>query len=343
MKDIARRAGVSESAVSFALNDRPGVSETTRSRVRRVADQLGWRASTAARALSGEGAATVGLVLARPASSLGIESFFLQLVSGIQEVLSERHLGLLFRVVAGAEEECAVYRRWWAEQRVDGVIVVDPRIGDPRPALLDSLGLPAVVVGGREVDREPQEPVPYPVISTVRVDDAAAMGAIVEHLAGLGHRRVVHVAGLAGLAHTTRRVASLRAGAASLGMSAVRSVTTDYSEGQGAEATRLALAGPEPPTAIIYDNDVMAVAGAGVALGMGLSVPRDLSVVAWEDSALCRATHPRLTALDRDATAFGRRAAEELVGLLGGRPARDVAQPTPELVVRDSTAPPLRG
>lgn len=217
MKDIARRAGVSESAVSFALNDRPGVSETTRRRVRRVADQLGWRASTAARALSGEGAATVGLVLARPASSLGIESFFLQLVSGIQEVLSERHLGLLFRVVADAEEECAVYRRWWAEQRVDGVIVVDPRIGDPRPALLDALGLPAVVVGGRDVDREPHEPVPYPVISTVRVDDAAAMGAIVDHLAGLGHHRVVHVAGLAGLAHTTRRIGSLRAGAARRG------------------------------------------------------------------------------------------------------------------------------
>jgi DNA-binding LacI/PurR family transcriptional regulator len=342
MKDIARRAGVSESAVSFALNDRPGVSETTRRRVRRVADQLGWQASTAARALSGEGAATVGLVLARPASSLGIESFFLQLVSGIQEVLSDRHLGLLFRVVADTADECAVYRRWWAEQRVDGVIVVDPRIGDPRPGLLDSLGLPAVVVGGRDADCAPQEPVPYAGISTVRADDAAAMSAIIRHLAALGHRRVVHIAGLAGLAHTTRRIASLRAEAAGLGLSDVRSVTTDYSEDQGAEATRRALARPEPPTAIIYDNDVMAVAGAAVASGLGLSVPRDLSIVAWEDSTLCRAAHPRLTALVRDTAAFGRRAAGELVGLLGGRPARDVAEPTPELLVRDSTAPPRR-
>ncbi|MGQ4422726.1 LacI family DNA-binding transcriptional regulator, partial [Streptomyces violaceoruber] len=74
MKDIARRAGVSESAVSFALNDRPGVSEITRDRVRRVAEQLGWRPSTAARALSGEGAATVGFVLARPAHTLGVDS-----------------------------------------------------------------------------------------------------------------------------------------------------------------------------------------------------------------------------------------------------------------------------
>lgn len=80
--------------------------------MRQVADQLGRQASTAARALSGEGAATVGLVPARPAGSLGIESFFLQLVSGIQEVLSGRHLGLLFRVVADTADECAVYRRW---------------------------------------------------------------------------------------------------------------------------------------------------------------------------------------------------------------------------------------
>uniref|UniRef100_UPI00292F5388 LacI family DNA-binding transcriptional regulator n=1 Tax=Clavibacter michiganensis TaxID=28447 RepID=UPI00292F5388 len=98
LREIARRAGVSESAVSFALNDRPGVSEITRDRVRRVAEQLGWRPSTAARALSGEGAATVGFVLARPAHTLGVDSFFLQLVSGIQEVLAERHLGLLFQV-----------------------------------------------------------------------------------------------------------------------------------------------------------------------------------------------------------------------------------------------------
>ncbi|WP_143587850.1 LacI family DNA-binding transcriptional regulator, partial [Streptomyces alboverticillatus] len=147
MKDIARRAGVSESAVSFALNDRPGVSDATRERVRRVAEQLGWRPSTAARALSGEGAATVGLVLARPARTLGVESFFLQLLSGVQETLVGHGLGLLFQVVEDLDAECAVHRRWWAEHRVDGLLVVDPRDGDPRPALLAELGLPAVIVG----------------------------------------------------------------------------------------------------------------------------------------------------------------------------------------------------
>ncbi len=71
-------------------------------------------------------------MLARPAHTLGVDSFFLQLVSGIQEVLAGRHLGLLFQVARDVEDECAVYRRWWAEHRVDGVLVVDPRTDEIR-------------------------------------------------------------------------------------------------------------------------------------------------------------------------------------------------------------------
>ncbi|MEU5434299.1 LacI family DNA-binding transcriptional regulator [Streptomyces sp. NPDC020719] len=336
MKDIAQRAGVSESAVSFALNDRPGVSEVTRDRVRRVAEQLGWRPSTAARALSGEGSATVGLVVARPAATLGVDSFFLQLISGIQEVLAERQLGLLFQVVEDVRAECAVYRRWWAEHRVDGVLVVDPRTDDPRPELLDELGLPGVVIGGL--------PDAHPHLSQVRADDTGAMAAVVGRLHSLGHRRIVHIAGLESLAHTDRRIRSLRAEAGRRALTGVRSVTTDYSDTQGAAVTRRVLTGDAPPTALVYDNDVMAAAGAAVAAGLGFSVPGEVSIVSWEDSVLCRMVHPWLTALSRDTVAFGRLAARELTALLDGGPARTVPMPLPRLIERESTAaPPLSG
>ncbi|MCX4553759.1 LacI family transcriptional regulator [Streptomyces sp. NBC_01387] len=330
MKDIARRAGVSESAVSFALNDRPGVSEITRDRVRRVAEQLGWRPNTAARALSGEGSATVGLVLARPAAMLGVDSFFLQLISGIQEVLAERHLGLLFQVVEDTAAECAVYRRWWAERRVDGVLVVDLRVDDPRPELLDELGLPGVVIGGL--------PGSHPNLSQIRADDAGAMASVVGRLHALGHRRIVHIAGLPSLAHTERRIRSLRAEADRRGLAEVRSVPTDYSDTEGAAVTRRVLLGDAPPTALVYDNDVMAAAGAAVTTGLGFGVPRDVSIVSFEDSALCRMVHPWLTALSRDTVAFGRAAARELTALVDGGPARAVQVPLPQLLERESTA-----
>ncbi|MFB7495577.1 LacI family DNA-binding transcriptional regulator [Streptomyces sp. NPDC056161] len=331
MKDIARRAGVSESAVSFALNGRPGVSETTRARVQRVAEQLGWRPNTAARALSGEGAATVGFVLARPAHTLGVDSFFLQLVSGIQEVLAERHLGLLFQVVEDIGDECAVYRRWWAEHRVDGVLVVDPRAEDPRPGLLNELGLPAVLIGGA-----PDEG--HQGLSTVWADDAGAMASVVDELTALGHRRIVHIAGLRDLAHTRRRIRALRAEAERRGLGEVESVTTDYSDTEAAAVTRRVLDSAAAPTALVYDNDVMAVAGVAAASELGFSVPADLSVVAWEDSALCRIVKPWLSALSRDSVEFGSTAARELLALLDGGPARTVRVPVPRLIERDSTA-----
>ncbi|MEU9143502.1 LacI family DNA-binding transcriptional regulator [Streptomyces sp. NPDC048349] len=344
MKDIARRAGVSQSAVSFALNDRPGVSQETRARIRRLAEELGWQPNSAARALSGERSGAVGLVLARPAHTLGVESFFLQLVSGIQEVLSAARTALLFQVVEDIDAECALYRRWWAERRVDGVLVVDPRAHDPRPELLGRLGLPAVMVG--EGDPSPSaSPSPSAAtaaVSSVRADDAGAMTRILDHLHGLGHRRIVHVAGLPDLAHTARRIEALRTGAAlrGLGPDRVRSVVTDYSDAEGAAATRRVLAEPEPPTALVYDNDVMAVAGIAVAAELGIPVPGRLSLVAWDDSALCRVTHPRLTALVRDTAGFGRLAAGELLAVLAGRPPGVRTSERPRLEPRESTAPP---
>ncbi|MDG4859140.1 LacI family DNA-binding transcriptional regulator [Streptomyces sp. T-3] len=334
IKDIARRAGVSESAVSFALNGRPGVSQGTRDRINRVAQELGWEPNSAARALSGERSGCVGMVLARPAHTLGVESFFLQLVSGVQEVLAARKVALLFQVVEDIDTECAVYRRWWAEKRVDGVLVVDPRAHDPRPELLASLDLPAVVIGAPA----PGEDTPH--VSSVWADDSAAMASVLAHLHGLGHRRIVHVAGMPGLAHTERRIRSLRTEAARLGLNGIRSVTTDYSDAEGAEATRRILDEPDPPTAIVFDNDVMAVAGSAVAAERGIRVPDRLSIVAWDDSALCRVTHPRLTALVRDTSGFGRLAAQELLDRLDGGPVRSIQAELPHLEPRESTAPP---
>ncbi|MCG8926219.1 LacI family DNA-binding transcriptional regulator [Lentzea sp. CC55] len=318
IKDIAAGAGVSKGAVSLALNGRAGVSEATRARVLEVASSLGYRPSVTARALSSASADAVGLVLVRPPRALGDEAFFFQLIAGMQ---SEMSSALLLQVVSSREDEISLYRRWWAEHRVDGVFLVDLLVSDPRVELMSSLGLPAVVVGGAGHHGE---------LASVWADDYAAMTSAVEHLKTLGHRRIARVTGLPSLLHTVRRDAAF---AASCEDGLV--VAGDYTAEAGASATRSLLALGSPPTAIVYDNDVMAVAGASAAAALGVAVPSELSVVAWDDSVLCQQLG--LTALSRDTFAFGARAARALVSVIGGASPTDEEDVLPELVVRGST------
>src|SRR3954453_7839830 len=122
--DIAVRAGVSKGAVSYALNNQPGVSEATRARVLKVAEELEWVPNRAARQLSAARSETLGLVLARSAKTLSEEPFYMGFVGGVESVLSEKGYALALQVVPDLESEMATYRKWAAEQRVDGVIIV---------------------------------------------------------------------------------------------------------------------------------------------------------------------------------------------------------------------------
>ena len=233
----------------------------------------------------------------------------MKLLSGIENTLAARSTALLLQVVPDHDGEVEAYRRWWAERRVDGIFLIDLRVEDKRVLVLEELGLPAVVIGG---------PGHHGRLPGVWSDDASAMAMVVEYLAALGHRRIARVAGPAGLLHTELRGQAFAEVADRLELASAVTAATDYSPEQGAQATRRLLSGTPPPSAVIYDNDVMAVAGTSVAHEMGVDVPRDLSIVAWDDSVLCEIVHPPLTVLSRDIMAYGARAAERLLALLDG-------------------------
>lgn len=330
INDIADRAGVSIGAVSFALNGRKGVSDETRERVIRVADELGWAPASAAKSLAGSKTETFGLVLARDPNNLGVESFYMQFLAGLEAELSQRSYGLLLQVVPSVDEELETIRKWRNARRVDGLLLVDVRLHDPRIAFLsDSSLMPAVVVGDPSVAGG---------LTCVWTDDAASMREAVQHLAGLGHRRIARVAGLDYFAHTNIRDKAFLEETAALGIEA-SVLRTDYSPETGAAVTRLALEGQDRPTAFIYDNDVMAVAGLTVAMELGLSVPGDVSIIAWDDSVLCEHTFPKLTALSHDVVAFGAHVARRLFSVVGGASPQAFLDSTPKLHVRGSTGP----
>ncbi|GKQ37548.1 LacI family DNA-binding transcriptional regulator [Streptomyces sp. A012304] len=333
IKDVAARAGVSKGAVSLAFNRKPGLSEATRDRIFAAARELGWEPNLTARSLSSSRVDVVGLAICRPARMLGLEPFYMEFVSGVESVLSERSCSLLLRLVRSPEEEVGVQESWWRGRQVGGSILVDFRADDPRVAAAERLAMPVVAVGHPSLTGG---------LTSVWTDDATAVTEAVRYLAALGHRRIARVGGAAALGHTVMRTAAFDEAARAVGLTGAWQVDTDYSGEAGARATRslLAAAPPERPTAIVYDNDIMAVAGLSVAAEMGLAVPRDVSLLAWDDSQLCRLTHPPLSAMSHDVHGFGAEAARTLFGVITGEGPGSHPVPTPVLTPRGSTAPP---
>jgi DNA-binding LacI/PurR family transcriptional regulator len=323
---------VSKGAVSFALNDRPGVAPQTRDRILAAARELGWQPSTRARALSRSRAFAVGLVMRRAPELLGADPFFPQFLAGVESALAERGSALVLQVVADDDEaEASSYRRLATQGRVDGVFLTDLQLTERRFGLLEGLGLPAVAVG------RPAGPCPFPVVT---VDDRQGVAGTVEHLLGLGHRRVAFVGGTEGYVHSLSRRTAWREALEAAGVAPGPQRVADFTGPGGAAATRALLELADPPTAIVYANDVMAIAGMGVAIGLGLEVPGDLSVTGFDDVPLAAHVAPPLTTVRQDAMAWGRAAATVLLAAGEGRAAPDVELPPATPVFRASTGPP---
>ncbi|MGD8193769.1 LacI family DNA-binding transcriptional regulator [Herbiconiux sp. P18] len=339
--DVARAAGVSKGLVSFALNDRPGVSPDTRDRILDVARELDYRPSLSARSLSTRTSYALGLVIARDPEILGADPFFPSFIAGVERVLSAEGRALVLSVVGDDAHEETVYRTFASDSRVDGMFLTDLRHDDPRIPLLQSLGMPAVTLGdpaagGPDAGGPARDGHPYP---SVVLDDTPGVVALAHHLVGLGHRRIAHVIGPRRMMHATRRDAAFAATLAASGVPAPLVVETDFTAAEGAAATDRLLALAEPPTAIVFSNDPMAIAGIGVAHERGLQVPRDLSIAGFDDSELARYVFPSVTSVRSDPLVWGEQAARTLLELIATGSADDLELPPARLVERASTGP----
>jgi DNA-binding LacI/PurR family transcriptional regulator len=330
INDVARAAGVSKSLVSLTLNERPGVKEETRERILRAASDLGWTPHPGARGLSLRRAYALGLVLRREPRTIEVDPFFAAFIAGVETVLSERGNVLVLTVVPDRAAEERAYERLVADKRVDGFLLTDLLADDERIPLVSRLGSFAVSLG------EPLGGSPFPAVTR---DYDAGIDALVEHLVGLGHRRIAHVSGDERMLHGRRRRERFERAARAAGITPLV-VPTDFSPEQGAEATKALLEREDRPTAIVYGNDPMAIAGMGVAHGRGLDLPGDLSITGLDGSQIGTFVYPSLTTLDNDPAGFGLAAATALLRLVEDGEAADVALPPARLLVRASTAPP---
>ena len=215
--------------------------------------------------------------------------------------------------------------------RIDGMLLTDVLVEDPRFGLLAESGLPTAVAG------RPMGQCPFPALET---QHAKAMATVVDHLIALGNRSVGFIGGDPSYEYVaTRRTVwmnTLRHAGLEPGLSA--SVVPEDAAGQAATA-RVLRAGARP-TAIVYTSDMLALAGAGVARKLRLDVPGDVSITGFDDSPVSAVSSPPLTTARVDYAGFGEAAAALLLAEIEGATPPRFEPATPELIVRGSTAPP---
>jgi DNA-binding LacI/PurR family transcriptional regulator len=321
--DVAARAGVSSAAVSFAMNGRPGVGEATRRRILEAADELGWRPSAHARALTEARSRSIGLLLSRPVEQLEVDPFFVRFLAGVERTLARSDHDLLLRVLDTEEPvDPTAYERLAAAGRVDGFLLCDIELEDPRFEPLARAGLPAVIAG------RPVTPSPFPWVET---EHARGIAAAVEHLLELGHRHVGFVGGLERYEHVQARLRVWRETLTAAGLE----------PGPVAFADAAALLSAEPrPTAIVHSSDVLGAAALAAARSAGVDVPGELSITGFDDSPLAALASPPLTSVRIDYAQFGEAAAAALLAAIAGDEPPGFEPAPPELVVRGSTSSP---
>jgi DNA-binding LacI/PurR family transcriptional regulator len=318
--DVAARAGVSSASVSFAMNGRPGVGEATRQRILAAAAELGWRPSAHARALTEARARAIGLLLARPVEQLEIDPFFVRFLAGVERTLARSDHALVLRVIdTGEPVDLDAYERLAASGRVDGFLLCDVELDDPR---FDAIELPAVVAG------HPVSPCPFPWLET---EHAAGVGIAVEHLIGLGHRAIGFCGGDERLEHVQARLRVWRETLRAAGLE----------PGPVAFGDPRALLG-EPVTAIVHASDMLAAAALASAHERGIDVPGELSITGFDDSPLAALASPPLTSVRVDYAQFGEAAAAALLAAIAGADPQPFRGAPPQIVVRASTAQPTR-
>jgi LacI family transcriptional regulator len=334
LRDVAEAAGVHAATASRALNPatRKLVKAETARRVIHVAETLGYRPNPIARGLKTSKSGTVGLVIPDLTNPL-----FPPIVRGIEDVLEPAGFsGLIVNTDNDPGRERAQIEVLRSRQ-VEGLIVATARVKHP---LLEQLHREGVVMV--MVNRRP-DGVDVPSITP---DDAAGVALAVRHLAGLGHRRVAHVAGPADTSTGVTRARSFRAAVHDLGLDEDPALITSvpqWSEAAGADGLRRLLDADLGFTAIVAGNDLIALGCYDVFSERGISCPEDMSVVGFNDMPFLDKLKPPLTSIAIPHQQIGAGASRLLLDAIADphRPARSVLLPL-ALVVRGSTGPPAQ-
>ena len=329
LRDVADAAGVSTATASRALTFPDRVREDTRERVMEAARRLGYTPNEAARTLRA-GASRMVLALLPQRCS---EVFFAGVLAGIDQELSSHGYTMIMGSLEGNDVRARRLSDLVFAHHLDGVIVLTPVIPRLDGRSILEAGIPVVSVCA-EIGGE--------ALQTVVIDDEGCAAEQTDHLIGLGHRRLLYVAGLEGNYNEVHRYRGFRraAAAAGIGEADLLRLPGDYSLVSGAAAAQTVLSMKTRPTGVVCASDEMAIGFIKTLSANGVKCPSEISVVGFDDIEFASFSEPTLTTIRQPREDLGATGARALLAALRAEaPPRErkVVLPAP-LVIRGSTA-----
>ena len=306
MKDIAQRCGVSVATVSKALNDHADISRETRERIRTVAEEMGYLANSAARALKTNRTYNIGVLFVDEQNSGLAHEYFSAVLDSLRVEAEARGYDITFinRNVGGRH---TTYLQHCLYRGVDGVVIACVDFHDPMVQELINSELPVVTIDHVFNNR-------IAVVS----DNVAGMEALVRHAYELGHRRIALIHGEM-TAVTQNRLTGFYRACEALGLEIPGEYIRQgvfHDPADCARITQELLALENRPSCILFPDDFSGIGGLSAIREAGLRVPEDVSVMGYDGIKLTQMTRPRLTTYQQDTVALGRTAAAKLVELI---------------------------
>jgi len=329
LDEVARRAGVSRSAASRALNNARHVSRATREAVEHAIQELGYIPNPTARALATQQAGAVILAVSHDDPAMFADPFFAQIIVGVSAALEATDTVLMLALASSGHGRERV-ERVLRSRRADGVMLLALRGDDPLYRLTEQLGLP-VVVGGRPLHGEPTW--------YVDADNRGGARLATEHLIAGGRSRIATITGQLDTRAGADRLRGFQEATAVAGLDNTWIEQGDFGEDSGAQATARLLAAHPDLDALFAASDNMAAGALRTLKALGRSVPADVAVVGFDDLPIARHTDPPLTSVNQPIRALGREMAKMLIGLMDGERPTALILPT-RLTVRESAPMP---
>lgn len=324
MREVAALAGVSHQTVSRVINGHANIRPQTRERVLRVIEEVGYRPNSAARALATRRTKRIGVVV-DSAIKFGPNAT----LRGVEE--SARAAGYSVSSVTVGEDRSVSANAavdHLLAQGIDAVCIIAPRSSSVDLIRTRISTLPAIAVTSN----------PETELLTASVDQLLGAKLAVEHLVGLGHRDIAHVAGPMDWLDAQGRARGWRAVLDDAGLTVRDPLVGDWTADSG-YALATSAEWPTSVTAVFCANDQMALGLLHGLAEKGVRVPDDISIVGFDDLPEARHFTPPLTTVRQDFHRLGQRTVDALVAAIEGREAPQRTLIDPELVVRNSTAP----